>query len=95
MRTIVLVVCFVAVSFVFIPLVFSEDHESKWEVYTGAGYHQSGMKYASNPVAYEVGARYREGKGSLGLAVLYMRQRVYAEDLKTSTDIDLLRYMAL
>ena len=95
MRTIVLAVCFVIVSFVFIPLVFSEDHESKWETYAGVGYHHSHMTLASNPVAYEVGARYREGKGSLGLAVLYMRQRVYAEDYKDHTDVDLLRYMAL
>lgn len=85
----------VALLFFFVSPVFSEDSKSKWEVYAGAGYHHSGMKYASDPAAYEVGARYREGKGSLGLAVLYMQQRVHAEDFKDYTDIDLLRYMAL
>lgn len=96
MRKIVLVVCTVAVLFVFVPLAFSsEDSNSNWEVYAGTGYHHSHMKHASNPAAHEVGVRRREGKGSLGLSVLYMQQRVHAEDFKDHTDIDMFRYMAL
>ncbi|MDP2704810.1 MAG: hypothetical protein U1D31_00410 [Patescibacteria group bacterium] len=95
MRTIAFIVCVVAVLFVRAPSAFAESAEEKWEVYAGTGYHHSNMKYASDPVAYEVGVRHREGKGSLGLAVLYMQQRIYGEDFQTNTDIDMVRYMAL